>query len=199
MKEFFTKRVRAFFRNEIVCMAALLASLIYAMYYIDIENPLKYSLSEIGRSNWALFIVWCVLSGLALLLNVYRLYERTGYTGRLGKILLYSGLIFLVLTFLNMSKDPMYWYYIHVATAILFSVLSFFSIAFCLVSMSKRMKAYLYATSVFFALLLVDIVFLIIYKQMALFESIPLVLCYTVLFFTNFTDTFKPPALSVSQ
>jgi hypothetical protein len=188
----FLKKLNDFSRNEIVCMVALVTSLIYAMYYIDIQNPLQYSLSEIGRSNWALFIVWSLLSGIAILLNVHRLYERTGYSAKIGKAFLYSGLIFLVLTFLNMSKDPMYWYYIHVATAILFAVLAFASISLCLLYMAKKIKAYLYITVILFALILVDIVFLIIYKQMALFESIPLVLCYVILFFTNFTETFNP-------
>lgn len=190
MKKIFDK-ILVFSRNEIVCMAALIISLVYAMYYIDILNPLKYSLSEIGRYNTALFVVWCLLSGIAILLNVHRLYARTGYTAKLGKAFLYSGLIFLVATFLNMSKDPIIFYWIHVATAILFSVLSFASIALCFIFMSKRKKSYLILTIILFALLLVDIIFLIIYKQMALFESIPLVLCYVALFFTNFTDTFK--------
>lgn len=188
----FLKKLNDFSRNEIVCMVVLVTSLIYAMYYIDIQNPLQYSLSEIGRSNWALFIVWSLLSGIAILLNVHRLYERTGYSSKIGKAFLYSGLVFLVLTFLNMSKDPMYWYYIHVATAILFAVLAFASISLCLLYMAKKIKAYLYITVILFALILVDIVFLIIYKQMALFESIPLVLCYVILFFTNFTETFNP-------
>lgn len=184
-------KILKFTRNEIVCMTALLVSLIYAMFYIDILNPLKFSLSEIGRYNSALFIVWCVLSGVAILLNVHRLYERVGYTAKLGKGFLYSGLLFLIATFLNMSKDPIIFYWIHVATAILFSVLSFASIALALINMSKKNKNYLILTAILFFLILVDIVFLIIYKQMALFESIPLVLCYIVLFFTNFTDTFK--------
>lgn len=190
MKKFWGK-VLVFTRKEIVCMVALLASLIYAMYYIDIKNPLQFSLSEIGRYNWPLFIVWCLLSGIAVLLNVHRLYQRTGYSAGLGKIFLYSGLIFLVCTFLNMSKDPIIFYYIHVATAILFAVLSFASIALCLLYMAKKSKAYLILTVILFSLILIDLIFLVIYKQMALFESIPLVLCYVVLFFTNFTDTFK--------
>lgn len=184
-------KILKFTRNEIVCMTALLVSLIYAMFYIDILNPLKYSLSEIGRYNSALFIVWCILSGVAILLNVHRLYQRVCYTAKLGKGFLYSGLLFLIATFLNMSKDPIIFYWIHVATAILFSVLSFASIALALINMSKKNKNYLILTAILFFLILVDIVFLIIYKQMALFESIPLVLCYVALFFTNFTDTFK--------
>lgn len=185
------KKVSKFASNEIVCMTALATSLIYAMYYIDIQDPLKYSLSEIGRSNWFLFIVWSVLSGIALLLNVHRLYERTGYSTKLGKAFLYLGLVFLVATFLNMSKDPMFFYWIHVATAILFAVFSFVSIALCLIYMFKKNMAYLILTTILFLLLFVDIVFLAIYKQMALFESIPLILCYIALFYTNFTDTFK--------
>lgn len=175
-------------------MLSLLISLIYAMYYIDIMNPLQYSLSEIGRSNHLLFIVWCILSGIALLLNVHRLYSRTRYTARLGRAFLYSGLAFLFFTFINMSKDPIIFYHIHVITAILFAVLSFASVSLCLIHMSKKMKSYLVLTIIFFIFIFIDIIFLIIYKQMALFESIPLVLCYTVLFFTNFTDYFKVPA-----
>lgn len=178
-------------RNELVCMGAIIASLVYAMYYIDVMNPLQYSLSEIGRHNYFLFILWCLFSGIATLLNVHRLYARTGYTAKLGKWFLYSGMIFLVFTFLNMSKDPIIFYWIHVATAILFAVLSFASIALCLIYMSKRSKPYLIATIVLFSLIFIDIIFLAIYKQMALFESIPLVLSYIVLFFTNFTDSFK--------
>lgn len=189
------RKINMFAKHEIVCMLSLLASLIYAVYYIDIQDPLKYSLSEIGRSNWMLFIVWCILSGVALLLNVNKLYERTRHTNfnqRLPKICLYSGLGFLVLTFLNMSKEPMFWYYIHVVTAILFAVLTFYSIISCLIYMAKRQKPYLYLTAIVLIIVFIDIVFLIIYKQMALFESIPLILCYIVLFFTNFTQTFNP-------
>ncbi len=189
------RKINMFAKHEIVCMLSLLASLIYAVYYIDIQDPLKYSLSEIGRSNWMLFIVWCILSGVALLLNVNKLYERTRHTNfnqRLPKICLYSGLGFLVLTFLNMSKEPMFWYYIHVVTAILFAVLTFYSIISCLIYMAKRQKPYLYLTAIVLLIVFIDIVFLIIYKQMALFESIPLILCYIVLFFTNFTQTFNP-------
>lgn len=187
----FVSRIRVWSRHELVCMGALIASLTYAMYYIDIENPLQYSLSEIGRSNWFLFNVWCILSGLAILLNVHRLYARTGYSAGLGKKFLYAGMIFLVMTFLNMSKDPMIFYWIHVATAILFAVLSFASIGLCLIHMSKKYKQYRILTITFFILIFIDIIFLIIYKQMALFESIPLVLGYVVLFFTNYTDSFK--------
>lgn len=184
-------------RNEIVCMFALISSLVYAMYYIDIMNPLEYSLSEIGRYNGGLFILWCLLSGFAILLNVHRLYERTGYSAGIGKWFLYSGLFFLVATFVNMSKDPIIFYWIHVATAIFFAVLSFGSIALCFIFMSKKSKPYKYLMIILFSLLFIDIIFLAIYKQMALFESIPLVLCYIALFFCNFTETFAVKVLKL--
>lgn len=187
----FVKRLNEFSYNEILCISALLVSLIYAMFYIDIKNPLEFSLSEIGRYNWPLFIAWSVLSGIAIFLNVRKLYKRTGFHSRVGKILLYTGLFFLLCTFVNMSKDPIIFYYIHVATAILFAVLTFASIYICLLAMSKKYKTYLILTVALGAAMLVDIVFLAIYTQMALFESIPLVFCYIALFFTNFTDTFK--------
>ncbi len=195
MKIFFAK-LKSFSKNEIVCMGAMLISLMYGMYYLDIRNPLEYSLSEIGRYNYGLFLVWSITSGLAIYLNVHRLYERIGFNSKWGKSLLYLGLFFLVLTFSNMAKEPVILYWIHVATAILFAVLSFASIALGLLYMFKKDKRYRILTIIFFSLILVDIVLLAIFTQMALYEFIPLMLGYVVMFFTNFTDAFKVKTLA---
>lgn len=176
-------------KNELVCLLSMLAALMYGMYYMDIMNPLAYSLSEIGRHNTALFVVWAVLSGLALFFNVNRAYDRLQYKSKLGSALLYTGLGFLVLTFLNMSREPVF-YWIHVATAILFSVLGFGSIVLPLLYMFKKNKKYRIMTIIFFSLVFVDIVLLAVFTQMALYEFIPLMLGYIVLFLINFTETF---------
>lgn len=189
MKAVWDKLVR-FSKNEVLCLTVMLAALMYGMYYMDILNPLQYSLSEIGRHNTALFVVWCVSSGLAILLNVNRMYDRIGYTAKAGRVLLYIGLFFLVLTFANMSKVPV-WYWLHVSTAILFSVLCFASIALGLVYMFKKDKKYRLLAIIFFALCFVDIVLLAVFKQMALYEFIPLMLGYIVMFLINFTKTFE--------
>jgi hypothetical protein len=177
-------------KNELVCLIAMLAALMYGMYYMDIMNPLQYSLSEIGRHNNALFILWAVLSGLALFFNVNRAYDRLKYKSKLGSALLYTGLGFLVLTFLNMSREPVF-YWIHVSTAILFSVLCFGSIVMPLLYMFKKDRKYRIMAVIFFSLVFVDIVFLAVFKQMALYEFIPLILGYIVLFFINYTETFN--------
>lgn len=186
----FLNNVKKLSENELVCFASMLIAMIYGMYYLDIRNPLEFSLSEIGRFNHALFIVWSLTSGLALLLNIPRFYKRIGYSSKTGKGLLYGGLAALVLTFLNMSRDPVL-YWIHVATALVFALLSFVSVAMGLIFISKKDKRYRIITIIFFSLILIDVVFLAIYKQMALYEFIPLILCFVVLFFTNFTDSFK--------
>ena len=189
MKAFWNKIIKIT-KNEIVCLFAMLAALMYGMYYMDILNPLQYSLSEIGRYNTALFIVWSVLSGLAIYLNVHRMYDRIGFQSKLGKGLLYSGLFFLVLTFANMSREPV-WYWIHVGTAILFSILCFASIALGLLYMFKKDIRYRVLSIIFFTLCFVDIVLLAVFKQMALYEFIPLMLGYIVMFFVNYTKTFE--------
>lgn len=190
MKELLNK-IKKICQNELVCMGSMLVSLMYGMFYLDIKNPLQYSLSEIGRFNHGLFILWCVLSGIALFLNVNRLYERIGYNSKPGKWLLYSGLFFLVLTFANMSKDPIIFYWIHVATAILFSVLTFASIALGLIYMFNKNIRYRILAIVLFSLIFIDLIFLAVFKQMALYEFIPLILGYLTLFFTNFTKAFE--------
>ncbi|NCA66536.1 MAG: hypothetical protein EOM87_00580 [Clostridia bacterium] len=190
MKEFF-KRLKAFSKNELVCAVAMLVALMYGMFYLDIKNPLQFSLSEIGRYNYPLFLVWSITSGLAIFLNVNRLYDRIGFKSKQGNWLLYSGMFFLVLTFCNMSKDPIIFYWIHVATAILFAVLSFGSIALGLIHMFNKNIRYKILTIIFFSLVFIDIILLAIFKQMALYEFIPLMLGYVVMFFTNFTESFK--------
>lgn len=189
MKTVWDKLVK-FSKNEVLCLVVMLAALMYGMYYMDILNPLQYSLSEIGRHNTALFVVWCVSSGLALLLNVNRMYDRINYKGKTGRILLYIGLFFLVLTFANMSKATV-WYWLHVSTAILFSVLCFASIALGLLYMFKKDKKYRLLAIIFFALCFVDIILLAVFTQMALYEFIPLILGYIVMFLINYTKTFE--------
>jgi|AGTN01.3.fsa_nt_gi hypothetical protein len=189
MKEFFTKLKKGVF-SETAALGSLIVALVYDVYYLDLMDPLKFSLSEIGRHNIPLFIAWCVLSGTAIYLNVVRFYSRINYKGKLGWILLYSGLFFLVLTFCNMSRVPVF-YWIHVSTAILFSVLDFASIALGLVYMFKKSKLYRVVSIIFFSLIFADIVMLAVFKQMALYEFIPLILGFIVMFFTNFTKTFE--------
>ncbi|MDR3262692.1 MAG: hypothetical protein LBT30_00075 [Clostridiales bacterium] len=191
-------RIKKFSENEVVCLASLIVALAYDMYYLDIMNPLEYSLSEIGRHNAALFILWSVISGLALLLNVRRFYSRIGYASKVGRSCLYLGLFFLVCTFSNMSREPVL-YWIHVGTAILFAVLGFASVAFGLLNIFKKGLKFRILILVFFALIFVDIVMLIIFKQMALYEFIPLILGFAVLFFTNFTEFFRLTDASVAK
>ncbi|MDR3217161.1 MAG: hypothetical protein LBT55_07160 [Clostridiaceae bacterium] len=186
------KRIKSFSENEVVCLATLVAALAYDMYYLDLMNPLKYSLSEIGRHTPALFVLWSVVSGIALLLNVRRFYARTGYTSKVGKICLYCGLFFLICTFSNMSREPVL-YWIHVATAILFAVLGFASVALGLLKLFKKNLKFRVLTSIFFVFIFVDLILLMIYTQMALYEFIPLILGFVVLFFTNFTEFFRLP------
>jgi hypothetical protein len=192
------KRLKKFSQNDVVCLAALIAALAYDMFYLDLMNPLKYSLSEIGRQTPALFVVWSVVSGLALFLNVRRFYARTGSASKVGKICLYSGLVFLVLTFCNLSHDPVL-YWIHVGTAVLFAVLGFLSVAIGLLKLFKKSLKYRILTIIFLALIFADLIFLVIFKQMALYEFIPLILGFTVLFFTNFTDFFNLPNTEISD
>lgn len=185
-------RLKKFGTSELVCLAALIAGLTYGMYYLDIQNPFKFSLSEIGRTNHALFIVWSLFSGFALLLNVPRLYKRTNYKSKLGAWCLALGLLCLVATFCNMSKEPLP-YAFHVGTALVFALLCFVSIVLPLLSMLKKKdKRYIILCSIYFALMLADVILLAVFKQMAFYEFAALILSYFVLFFTNFTKVFDP-------
>ncbi|MFA5449900.1 MAG: hypothetical protein WC292_05630 [Clostridia bacterium] len=188
----FINKAKKIMQNELLCFGSMLIALIYGVYYLDLYDPLQYSLSEIGRlSHTSLFIIWSLLAGIALFLNVNRMYDRVGYKAKLGRVLLYSGLFFLVVTFANMSREP-FWYWMHVVTAVLFSVFALFSVALGLLEMWKKSLRYRILSIAFFVLCFIDIVLLAIFTQMALYEFIPLVLVYIVLFFVNFTETFKP-------
>lgn len=191
-------KCKAFFSHEVVCMTALVIALAYGFYYLDILDPTQYSLSEIGRHNTALFVVWSVTTGAALILGMHRFYKRIHYFPKAGYITLYVGMACLVATFCNMSREPVA-YAFHVATALIFALCAFVSLAIGLLYMMKRNKRYRVLGILFFALILVDVILLAIYTQMALYEFIPCILAYTVFFFTNHTEFFKLDTPAVAE
>lgn len=189
--EKFLERLKKFSEHELVCFGTLLIALLYGMFYLDIRNPLEFSLSEIGRYNPPLFILWSVVTGLGLFFNIFRFYRRIDYKAKLGRICLFLGLFFLVLTFCNLSREPV-WYWIHVATAILFAVLAFAALALGLLSQFRKSKKYTVLTCILCGLMLADVLYIIIGgSHNALNEFIPVILAFVTLAFTNFTDFFK--------
>ncbi|MDR0854918.1 MAG: hypothetical protein LBN25_00950 [Christensenellaceae bacterium] len=193
MKENLLKAKDAFVRfcrHEITCIFTLIVALTYDMFYLDIYNPLQYSLSAMGRLNIPLFIIWSFVTGIALTLNILRMYDRIGYKKKLARICLLVGMLCLIATFSNMSDEPIP-YTFHVISAAIFAGLTFLSMALALLTVVKKSKKMLVLVAIFFALMLTDVVFLAIYKQMGLFETAPLIVGVIVLFFTNYTKFFE--------
>ena len=184
------KLFRAIYQSEVICSLLLLTSLIFALDFMYKDNPIDYSLSQIGRLFWRDYLLWGLFTGLAILFNVNRLYNRTGYSSKIGKFLLHLSLIMLFFTVINITLEPIL-YYTHVVTSIAFAVLSFAPIMMCLVSTSFKSFRYFILTFLLLIMAVIDVYYITIYSHMALFQTIPLVACYIVLFLCNFTQSFK--------
>lgn len=197
---------KAFFSHELVCMGALILGISYGFYYMDILNPLQNSLSAIGRSNHPLFILWCATSSFALALGMHRFYKRIDLPkkwAKIGLIIQYVGILFIIATFCNMKPEEESYvaYLIHCITAVMFAVCAFASLCIGLFYMFPKQLKYRVIVYLVAGLMLVDIIFLIIYEQMALYEFIPCILVYIVFFFTNHTKYYeveKTPAAAHS-
>ncbi|MCL2630082.1 MAG: hypothetical protein FWD49_00995 [Firmicutes bacterium] len=183
-------KLKQIFNSELLSLSTLIAGLTYGMFYLDIENPFKVSLSQMGRSNHALFAVWCLLSGLALLVNIPYFYKRTQCKSRLGLGFLVAGLVCLIITGSVMGEAPAP-YYTHMVTSILFAIFCFFALLFPIFKMLlKRDKRYIILSVIYFTLMLANIILISIFKQMAFYEFVALILTYFYLFFVNFTRVF---------
>lgn len=187
--------IQKFCRLEVVCLIFLIAAVVYDMYYIDIQNPLTTSLSDMGRYNHGLFIVWGALSGIALVLNMNMLYRKVGVKTKIGYVFLGISVTLLTITCFTMRKeseqDPIF--LLHFYSSILFAVFAFFALMRGLIPAWVKGRQYQVLTVILLALLLADMICLGIFKQMGLFEFIPLMLAFVVFFFTNYTKTFDIP------
>ncbi len=120
-------------RLRTIVMSVLLAALLLTMIYGTLENPFIYTFSNIGNffDYRLFFIVWSIVSGIAIHLSLIALFKLEAYKARAKYTFVALSSIFLVLTAVIPALKDIYpfWHLLHTTFAgvhALFLLLSMF-------------------------------------------------------------------------
>ncbi|MGD9909720.1 MAG: hypothetical protein AB7U79_03845 [Candidatus Izemoplasmatales bacterium] len=98
-------------------MSVLVLALIVTTIYGTLENPLSYTLSNIGNffDYRVFFIVWAILTGLAIQSSILALFRLEKYHKKAKYTFVLISVIFLVLTALTPALKDVYpfWHLLH--------------------------------------------------------------------------------------
>ncbi len=110
-------------RLRIFVMSILLAALLLTVVYGTLENPFRYTFSNIGNffDYRLFFIIWALVSGFAIQSCIIALYQLEEYKAKSKYwfVVLASG--FLVITALIPALKDIYpfWHWLHTACAVI--------------------------------------------------------------------------------
>ncbi|MDR3263871.1 MAG: hypothetical protein LBT30_06140 [Clostridiales bacterium] len=188
------------FSHDVICLLLLISALIFDVLFIHTEKFIP-SLANIGRiskyGTMDLEFVWRILTGAAILFNIYRLYVRTGFERSIiGKI--FSGLLAgnaviggAVCYFaykLMFSAEYADNYALYSKIFILAS-LGLFLIGF--IATSFKSVKYAVVTLIYILALGVHYYNTVYVSGADIFTNLPFLTTFIMTFFINFTEFFK--------
>ncbi|MFA6618550.1 MAG: hypothetical protein WCT23_05725 [Candidatus Neomarinimicrobiota bacterium] len=114
-------------RNRIIVMSGLLITLIMTAIYSTLENPFKYTLSNIGNffNYRQVFIIWAIIAGLSIQTACIALFKLEKYEQKKASTLVIYASIALVLTAIIPAARDLFpfWHFVHVLTSINYGLL----------------------------------------------------------------------------
>jgi hypothetical protein len=173
--------------KKIFSLASSIVAFVYTVWYMHFGIPYQNSgaLSKIGLTHHTYFVIWGLLTLIALCYNTIIAYRR--YTkSRLFIPLLIIAIIGMILTLsFDFDFDKKTDYYLHCIGSLTFSVVMGVTIFILFVICYNKDKIFRFFTFVTAGILLVDLVCLIIFKENALIEVIPVFAGYVMLSTVN--------------
>lgn len=161
--------------------------MVYTIWYMQFENPIKNSgaLSKIGLEHHGYFVIWGVLTMLALSFSITLAYKKMLKTKVYIPLLLIAaaGMILTLCFDFDFGKKPDYYY--HCIGSLTFSAAMGINIFLLFLLSRKKENIYKLFTVLTGGILLVDLVFLLIYKETGLIETLPIFAGYILLGITN--------------
>ena len=173
--------------RKILSPILCLISFVYTVWYMHFGVPYKNSgaLSAIGINRKGLFVLWGALTFLALAYSVSIAYLRYLKTRIFIPFLIVSGIgmvLFLRFDFLyNVYPD----YYLHCAGSLTFSVVMGTTLFLLFLLCYKKGTVFKIFTYLTAAVLLTDFILLLIFKETALIETLPIFAGYIMLSIVN--------------
>lgn len=167
--------------KKMICLLLSTVAGIYSIYYASIGGFIgnKGALSKIGLEHPILFFIWGTLTYFALAFNIIIGFKKTKYKFYIA--LLIISLIGMVLTLcFDFDYDKHTEYILHCIGSLTFSAVTGITV-FLLFLLNK---SYI-LTAVSGAILITDLVLLIIFKETAMIELMPIFAGYIMLCINN--------------
>lgn len=166
------------------CIILSITATVYSLFYASLGSFASNSgaLSKIGLEHPVLFTVWGFLTLSALSYNIIMGYLKTKY--RFYIIFLVIAAIGMLLTVCcDFDYDKHTQYVLHCAGSLTFSVIMGITV-FLLFLLSKNyVLTFISAT-----ILIADLIFLIIFKETAIIELVPILSGYIMLSIHNYNE-----------
>ena len=113
-------------RNRVIVMSGLLLTLILTAIYGTLENPFKFTLSNIGNffRYREIFIIWAIVAGFSIqtacvtLFKLEHFKQRRSYT-----FIIYASIALVLTAIIPAIKDQFpFWHFVHVLTSIFYAL-----------------------------------------------------------------------------
>ena len=173
--------------KKTVSYCLCLAATIYTVWYMHFGVPYKNSgaLSKIGIEHKALFVIWGVLTFTALAYSAAIAYIRYLKTKIYIPLLIAAGIGMSLTLAFDFDYDIIPDYYLHCSGSLAFSVIMGTTLFILFLLNYKRASVFKLLTFITAAILLIDLLLLIIFKENALIEALPIFAAYIMLSVVN--------------
>lgn len=159
----------------------------YTVWYMHYGVPYLNSgaLSKIGLEHRIAFWIWGLLTYCALAVGLTLAYRRYTYTRAYIPLLAASGVGMLLTLIFDFDYHKMPDYYFHCAGSLLFSAVTGATVLILFILAYKKAKVFRIFAWTTGAILAIDLVCLLIFKETGLIETLPVFAGYLMLGITN--------------
>lgn len=190
MERALRKQSESMLNSKKLSFIILLMSLVFNILFGFVRNPIavENTLSWIGYDYPVGFIVWGTLTGAAYFINIFQIYNKFGYRGKIGTISLYAAPFMVVIVVL--INDWGWEGIVHLIAALAFIALNGIALMAFLLKNLKNHICYKITLFIVAVTLLGMIITYFAIDKSGLLELVPLLGGLVMLFFINHTNLF---------
>lgn len=173
--------------KKILAVTSSVTAFLYTVWYMHFGVPYENrgALSKIGLAHHNLFVVWGILTVVALGMNIIFAYQRYTKTKVYIPLLSVSFLGMVLTLCFDFDFDNKLDYYLHCAGSLAFSAVTGVTIFILFLLCCNQGRIFKVFTFITGAVLIVDLICLLIFKETGLIEALPIFAGYLLLGITN--------------
>lgn len=190
MERALRKQSESVLNSKKLSFTILLMALVFNILFGFVRNPIavENTLSWIGYDYPVGFIVWGTLTGAAYFINIFQIYNKFGYRGKIGTISLYAAPFMVVIVVL--INDWGWEGIVHLIAALAFIALNGIALMAFLLKNLKNHICYKITLFIVAVTLLGMIITYFAIDKSGLLELVPLLGGLVMLFFINDTNFY---------